>query len=254
MRKPRRTRAGPAAGRLRYDGRMNVRRVLLSVAAVGLLAVAGAAWWLYASMDALVKRAIEHWGPEITGVAVRVDAVKLEPAQGRGAILGLVVGSPKGYQAPHALALGEMRLTIDAASLAKDVVVIRELVLVAPDVVYERGPGGDNMAAIQKNVDAWVAAHGGGAKADAGPGKKFIIETLRIEQGRAHFGTAASLPMPDLVLHDIGRKTNGATAGEAVKEVWSAMVRGVGNLAQRAGAAVKDAATGAFEGAKRLFK
>ncbi len=77
---------------------------------LALLAVGGA-WWLFASLDGLVKQAIERWGPEITGVTVKVDSVRIEVAEGRGTIRGLVVGSPKGFEAPQALKLGEMRLT-----------------------------------------------------------------------------------------------------------------------------------------------
>ena len=233
---------------------MKTRSILLSFTAVVLLLLAGGAWWLYASMDHLVRQAIESWGPEITGVAVKVESVRLEPTAGRGTIRGLVIGNPKGFDAPQALKLGEARLTLDAASLTKDVVVIKELLLVAPDVTYERGQGSDNMTVIQKHVDAWVAKHGGGKKAEAGPGKKFIIENLVVRDGKAHFGTTLSSPIPDLHLRDVGRKTNGATAGEVFKQTWDALLRSVGNLASRIGGAIKDGAQGAVEGVKKLFK
>lgn len=220
---------------------------------VVVLAAAGGAWWLYSSLDGLVKQAIERWGPEITGVSVKVASVKIEVASGRGTIRGLEIGNPKGFDAPHALKLGEMRLTLDPASVTKDVVVVKELLLLAPDITYERGQGSDNMTVIQKNVDAWVAKHGGGRK-DAGPGKKFVIENLVLRDGKAHFGTALSSSIPDLHLRDVGRKTNGATAGEVFKQTWDALLRSVGNLASRVGSAIKEGAQGAVEGVKKLFK
>lgn len=226
---------------------MKTRHKILSAFLVIALLAAGGAWWLFASLDGLVKQAIEHWGPEITGVPVKVASVRIEVAEGRGTIRGLVVGNPKGFQAPHALKLGEMRLTLDPASVTRDVVVVRELLLVAPDATYERGQGSDNMAVIQRNVDAWVAKMVGAPKADAGPGKKFIIEHLRIQGGKAHFGTTLSSPMPDLHLRDIGKKTGGASAGEVVKQVWGSMLRSVTGLAGRAGSAIKD-------GWNRMFK
>jgi len=226
---------------------MKTRNVVFSLAVVLLLAAGGGAWWLLTSLDGLVKQAIERWGPEITGVAVRVGSVSIKLKDGSGTIRGLFVGNPKGYSAPHALTLGEMRLTLDAASVTKDVVLVRELLLVAPDVVYERGPGGDNLSVIQKNVEAWVAKNAGEKKADAGPGKKFVIENVVIRDGKAHFGTALASPIPDLHLHDVGKKTNGATAGEAVKQVWGAMLHNVTNLAARAGSAIG-------ESVKKLFK
>ncbi len=225
---------------------MKARNVIASLFLVLFVIAAGGAWWLLMSIDGLVKQAIERWGPEMTGVTVRVESVRIEATEGRGTIRGLLVGNPKGFEAPHALKLGEMRLTIDPASITKDVVVIRELLLAAPDVVYERGQGSDNLTVIQKNLDAWVAKNAG-AKKDQGPGKKFVIDHLRIKGGKAHFGTTLSSSIPDLHLREVGKKTNGATAGEVVKQAWGAMLGSVTGLASRAGSAIK-------EGWNKLFK
>lgn len=67
-------------------------------------------------------------------------------------------------------------------------------------------------------------------------------------------GATLSAPMPELHLRDIGRKSNGATAGEVVKQVWSAMLGSVSNLASRVGSAIKEGASGAVEGVKKHFK
>jgi len=127
------------------------------------------------------------------------------------------------------------------------VVVIRELLILAPDVVYERGQGSDNLSVIQRNVDAWVAKQAGARQAGAGPGKKFVIENLIVRDGRAHFGTALATPMPSIHLRDVGRKSRGASAGEVVKQVWRAMLDSATNLASRAGSAIGGAV-------KKLFK
>jgi hypothetical protein len=230
---------------------MKSRNVILSLILALFVFAAGGAWWLYMSIDGLVKQAIENWGSQITGVAVKVDSVRIQAADGKGMIRGLVVGNPKGFEAKHSLKLGEISMTIDPASITRDVVVIRELVLVAPDVVYERGQGSDNLAIIQKNADTWVAANLGAQKKDAGPGKKLVIESLVIRNGRANFGPALSAAMPNIQLRDVGKKTNGAAAGDIVKQVWRATVGGVGGLAVNFGSAIKDGAAGA---AQKIFK
>jgi len=232
---------------------MKTRNVILSAVVVVVLAGGGAAWWMFLSLDGLVKRAIHKWGPQITGVTVRVDSVKIEVTEGRATIKGLYVGNPQGFAAPHALTLGEMRVTLDPASIAKDVVLVKELLLAAPDVVYERGQGSDNLSVIQKNVDAWVAKNAG-AKKSKGPRKKFVIENVIVKNGKVNFGTAASAPMPDLHLRDVGKKTNGATAGEVVKQVWGALLHSAGNLASRAASAIKEGAAGVGESVKKLFR
>lgn len=233
---------------------MKTRNVVLVVVLLLAVAAGGGAWWFLRSLDGLVKRAIHKWGPEITGVAVRVDSVRIEVTEGRGSIRGLVIGNPKGYDAPQALKVAEIRLTLDPASLAKDVIVVKELLLAAPDVTYQRGPGGDNMAVIQKNVDAWVARNSGPKSADAGPGKKFIVENLIVRDGKAHFGTTLGSPIPNLHMRDVGRKSNGATAGEVFKQTWDALLRSMGSLITSLGGAIKGGAKSVGESVQKLFK
>lgn len=232
---------------------MKLRSLVLVALAAAVLVAGGALWWLWSSRDALVREAIEKFGPEITGVAVSVKEVKLEPLEGKGMIGGLRLGNPKGFEAPSALTLGEMRLSMDPASITKDVVVIREVVLQSPEITYERGGGSNNLDVIQKNVDGYVARMAG-PKKEEGPKKKFLVENLYVRGGKVHFGTSVTLPLPDLHLRDIGKKSNGASAGEVVKQAWGAIVRSSMNLASRAGAAIKQGAKSAVEGAKRLFK
>ena len=233
---------------------MKLRNVVLAGTAVVVVAAAGALWWLYASRDALVKAAIERYGPELTGVTVKVKAVRLEPAEGKGAILGLEIGNPRGFKTPRALALGEMRLAIDFSTIASDVVHLKEVVLEAPAITYERGGGSDNMTVIQKHIESEVAKLSGPKKADSGPGKKFVIDNLYVRNAKVSYGDSATLPLPDLHLRDVGKKSNGATAGEIVKSVWDALARSVTGLASRAWSGIKEGGKSVIEGARGLFK
>jgi hypothetical protein len=214
---------------------------------------AGGGWWLYASRDALVKRAIEGLGPQLAGVPVKVQRVRLEPAEGRGSISGLEVGNPAGYRAPRALTLGEMRLAIDYSTLASNVVRIKEISLQGPVITYEPGPGGDNLTAIQKHIDAQVAKLGGGGGQSAS-GRRFVIDNIYVRDARVQFGDALALPMPNVHLRDVGKRSNGATAGEVVKAVWGSVAGGATSVASRAGGAVKAGAKSVIEGARGLFK
>lgn len=208
---------------------MRVRNAVLVVLALLVLAAGGALWWLYASRDALIKRAIERFGPELTGVSVKVASVNVEPLDGRGAINGLEIGNPKGYSAPHALSLGEMRLAVDPASLTAEVVHVREITLEAPSITYERGPGGDNLTAIQKHIESVLP------KSEAGRGddkaerqakeRRFIVDRVAVRKARVSYGGALSVDVPDLTLRDLGKKSGGATAGQITQEVWTAVTR-----------------------------
>ncbi len=217
---------------------MKSRNVVVSLFLVLFLIAAGGAWWLRMSVDGLVKQAIERVGPQLTGVTVKVDSVRIQAAEGSGMIKGLVVGNPQGFEVRQALALGEIRLAIDASTITKDVVVIKELLLVAPDVYFERGQGGDNLLLILKNADAW-AARDPAAKKDV-QGKKFVVESLAIRGGKAHFGgSTAAVAMPSLLLKDVGRKSNGVTADEVARQALRAVQGSASVLAAQYSPALK---------------
>src|SRR5258708_21275434 len=111
---------------------MRVRTVLLAGSALLLLAAGGTLWWLYASREALIKHAIERYGPDLTGVSVKVKSVKLEPVEGLGAIGGLGIGNPPGLSAPPALALGESRLAVGPYNPTSDPEHIMQIAAISP--------------------------------------------------------------------------------------------------------------------------
>ena len=211
------------------------KKVLVGAVIGLILALVGGAWWFYHSLDSLVASAIRTFGPEITGVSIRLDRVTIEALDGRAALRGLVVGNPSGFSTDHALSLGEISMTLDLDSLTTDMIVIKRISIVKPDVTYELGPGGSNLDAIQRNVDRYVAQHGG----DTGQGtgrqgsKKLVIEDLYIKNATANVGTAVvqgphmSVPIPDLHLRDIGKRSGGATAGEVAQQVVGALTQSV---------------------------
>jgi uncharacterized protein involved in outer membrane biogenesis len=210
-----------------------MKKILLGIAVVVLLGIAGGVWWLYSSIDSMVASAIRKYGPEITGVSVKLLSVKIVPADGTASLRGLVIGNPKDFKTDHSLSLGEISMKLDIGSLTKDVVLIKEISIIKPDVSYEYGPGGSNLDAIQHNVNNYVVEKTGGKSEskDKGSGKKFIIENLYVKEGKAEVsaeilkGKKVSVSLTDLHLRDIGKKSNGATAGEVTKQVLGAITQ-----------------------------
>jgi hypothetical protein len=214
---------------------VRLRTAVLIGAAGVTLAAAGGLWWLYASRDALVKRAIEGFGPQLTGVAVTVKRVRLEPVDGTGSITGLEVGNPPGYKSARALTLGEMRLAIDYSTLTSNVIRVKEI-------------------SIQKHIDAEVARLAGADSPDKASGRKFIVDHIYVRDASVRFGDTLALSMPNVHLRDVGKRSNGASAGEVVRAVWGSIAGGATSLAARAGGAVRDGAKNVLDGARGLFK
>jgi uncharacterized protein involved in outer membrane biogenesis len=243
------------------------KRVLVGIAIVLILALAGGLWWLSHSLDALVASAIRTFGPEITGVSIHLNRVTIDALDGRAELHGLVVGNPKGFSTDHALSLGEISMTLDLASLTKDVIVIKQISIVKPDVTYELSTEGSNLGVIQRNVDRYVGQGRAGttSQAEHDQGKKLVIEDLTIKNATATVSTAVmrgppvSVPIPDLHLRNIGKSSGGATAGEAVKQVLAALTQSVTksiasrNLEGMVDSLKKDPAS-AVDTLKRLFR
>jgi len=233
---------------------VRLRTIALLGAAGVTLAAAGALWWLYASRDALVKRAIEGFGPQLTGVTVKVNRVKLEPVDGMGSITGLEVGNPPGYKSARALMLGEMRVALDYSTLTSSVIRVKEISLQGPVITYEAGAGGDNLTAIQKHIDAEIAKLTGPGGGDQASGRKFIVDHIYVRDATIRYGDKLSLSMPNVHLRDVGKKSNGASAGEVVKAVWGSIAGGATSVASRAGDALREGTKSAIEGARSLLK
>ena len=205
----------------------------LGIALLALLAIiAGAVFWLRGNLDGLVGDAIAKYGSEMTQAKVSVGGVKISALNGEGIITDLIIGNPKGFKTPHAFSVRNFTLEVEPASVAKEVVVIKKIAIIAPDVIYEKGEGMTNFDAIQKNIAGYAGpSDGKTAKADKSSkdGKKLIVEELTIKGAKAHAsapfldGKMIDVPLPDLTLRNIGKAKGGVTSGELGQEIAGAL-------------------------------
>lgn len=212
-----------------------MKKLFLGIAGLLLLAIAGDLWWVYNSLDSQVASAIRRYSPEITGVPIRLSKAKINPIDGKAALYGLVVDNPNGFKTKHALSLGEISMKLDIGSLTTDVIRIKELTLIKPEVTYEYASTGSNLDVLQRNIERSVTQQRGSTKKtqDSESSKKLVIEHLYIKSGTASVSAAAlhsdvvSVPIPDLHLQDIGKKSNGATAGEVLRQILGSIIQQV---------------------------
>jgi hypothetical protein len=193
------------------------------------------------NINPIIKDSVQTYGSDITKVAVTLDEVDISPWSGQGKLAGLTVGNPKGYKTDSAFKLGVVSVDLDVGSVTSDTVIIHEIVIAAPQVTYELGPGGSNIDVIRKNVESFVgggekSAGGGGqssgaAGSDEG-GPKIIIESLIIRDGTISVSAALlegkklSVPLPAIHLKDIGKDKGGASPGEVAEEIMAAVTDG----------------------------
>jgi hypothetical protein len=233
-----------------------------------LAALGGGGWWLYQSRDHLLADAIRDYGPRITGVAVKLGGVHIEPVDGIAALKGLEIGNPPGFKTPRAIELGEVSMRLDVATLTADVVRIQEVRIVAPHVTYERSDAGSNLEVIERNVQVYIAAQTGATPKQqdkAGKKKKLIIDHLYIQGAKADVsaallqGRTLTVPISDIHLQGLGAKSGGETPAEVTEQVVNAVKNSVTKSVTMAPATglvngIKNGTKAAVDAVKGLFK
>ncbi|MFQ5683404.1 MAG: hypothetical protein ACE5HC_09055 [Candidatus Binatia bacterium] len=258
-----------------------MKRWLLIGGGLIVVIIIAVIFFVFSSLDSLIKTAVEKYGSEITQTDVRLNAVKVSVTSGEGALRGLSMGNPKGFKTERAFRLGEISLKLDVGTVAQNPVVIKEIAISAPEVTYELGSEGSNIDAIKRNVDAYTGKGKSTAKKktpskdSSKEGRKLVIENLYVRNGKVNIsstllqGKTLSAPLPDIHLKDIGKKKGGATPGEVTKKLLDAIKKGVakavatvntGQLlgkakegAAAAKGAVKEGTKGAVGTVKKLF-
>ena len=236
-----------------------MKKILLTGFVLIVLIVGGVGYWLFSSLDSLVKAGIEKYGSEMMQVSVRVDKVKISLSNGEGVISGMHVGNPKGFKTSYALDAGAIDLQVDPASLTKDVILINKIAVVSPNIIYETSDAGSNFDVIQRNVANYI-----GPSDKKQPEKKMIIETLSIHGAKVAYspamlkGKTIDLSLPDIDLHNIGKAKGGVTSSELAKEIIDALkaqlTKSISNVFKGGIDTVKDAAKSVGSGIKGLFK
>ena len=205
---------------------MKRKHILIGIAGVALVAIIVFVVFLYSSSDKIVKAAIERYGTKITGTKVTVGAVEISASTGRGTIRDVRVANPKGYSGHDAFRLGEITVEIDIASLTKPVVVINEVVIKTPEVIYELNDRGkSNIDAIRDHAESFAPRSVEKSGKAGGAGEKrlrirsFFFEGGRVEADATAVGAGqTSASLPDLRMTDLGG-AGGAPADEIGKKV-----------------------------------
>lgn len=199
------------------------KKILVAFLAVAIVAAAGL-FWLRGNLDGLVRDGIAHYGSAMTRAEVKVGGVEIRAGDGVGVIRDLSIGNPPGFKTPHAFKVGEIEIALDVASLAGDVVVIHRILVKAPDVIYEKGETATNFDAIQKNIADYL-----GPDRKTEPGKRLIVEEFAVRGAKAQAsaafmkGKTVAVPLPDIVLRDLGKAKGGLPPGELGREIARAL-------------------------------
>ncbi|MES9885070.1 MAG: hypothetical protein ABW185_29865 [Sedimenticola sp.] len=235
----------------------------LIIGVVALIILIGATLLLFVgSLDSIVQAAIEEVGTKTTKSQVKVNGVSISLSDAQGTLKGLSVANPAGFSSNKALSLGQIKLKLDAESLASDTIRIKEIVIDQPFINYEFGKGGSNFDVIKKSV----AGEGGSDTSDSAgsASPKLIIDNLYINDGTIAVtsaltgGKPLSAVLPKIHLKDIGKRSGGASAEEVAQQLLASLTKGIGSAVGKldlgklkdVGAALKEKAGGSTEKVK----
>lgn len=216
--------------------------ILITVLAAGIVMF----FLLNNPLGRLMKLAIEEFGPKITQSEVRVSNVKISATDGQGVISGLLLGNPKGFKTEYALKAEKIEIAIDPASMAQYLVMINNVLVDGPHIIYEKGDHGTNFDAILRNIEQYIG-EAGNKHNGKGTSTKMIINKLIIRNAKVSLNGTIDVSLPNIELHNIGRKSGGATAAEVVKAI-------IGELLEQMALAIPRMAAGSVKSAvKNLF-
>lgn len=216
-----------------------MKKWIIRIAVVLVVLVIVAVLGVTLFLDHGIKKGVETFGPELTQVTIKLESVSLSLWNGSGKLKGLEVGNPQGYSAPTAIKLNSASLSLEPKSLLADKIVIRSIVVEAPEITIVGTPTKNNLTKIMDNVDA---AMGGGkdvtaTKADGKPAQKlqvdeFVLTGLRVNFSPPGFsGQVFPLKVPDIKMSNLGAGPDGITAGDLTKRVITELTGQIGPVA-----------------------
>ncbi len=198
-----------------------IKKILISLV-LFLLIIGGGVFYYF---DSIVQNGIEVAGSRVLGTRVTVGSTLISPLSGSGSISGLQINNPEGFDAQYIFEMDEIAVNLNASTVMTDVVEIESVVITRPQITYERRLTTDNIRALIQNI----SSGGGGSDTDSGASastRRVIIREFRMLEPQLNLVAAslqAPVPLPDIVLNNIGEESNAATVADATRQILRAI-------------------------------
>jgi uncharacterized protein involved in outer membrane biogenesis len=166
---------------------------------------------------------------------------------GSGKIKGLFVGNPQGFKTPSAIQVGTASLALQPGSIFGDKVIVKSVLVQAPEITFETDLKANNLSKILANMKTATGEAETTSKtsAQAKANRKLQVDDFLISGGKIHVsvtelgGQSATVALPEVHLTDLGKGPEGITAAELATRVVQAIEK---EAAQASSGAVSDLA------------
>lgn len=189
---------------------------------------------------AMVKSTVNTAGPALLGVDVKLDQATFRLLRGNMKLGGLFIGNPEGFNTKSLCRVGSISIDLEPSSLRTDTIIINEVYIDKPVFTYQKsllesnlskllksleGDGNKSKKAKNKNKKAKAKK----AKAKKEGGRKVIIRKLTINDPMVKLSikgipAGAPIPLPDIVMIDIGKKKGGATPVDVITRIFRSVL------------------------------
>jgi hypothetical protein len=243
-----------------------MNKKLLITGGIIVVLLAGLYVGLEFFLGSAVKAGVNAFGPKITQTKVELASATISPLSGSGTLKGLTVGNPAGWNAERAFYLGHVHIKVKPFSIFGDHIVIDEISIDQPEFTYETKVIASNIGDLLKNIEAVTGSADKSATATTKTGKpiKFEVKKFSLSGGTVAVGVgpaAIKLPLPPLVLTDLGTREGGITPDQLTMAIMrrltpsivGAAAKGALQLGGTGGAAAVEGVKKTGEAIKSIF-
>ncbi len=214
---------------------------LIKILAIIVIVVAVLAGLSHLYLGHAIKAAVNQIGPRVLGVPVELDHAAIHLLRGKVDLAGLRIGNPEGFDTPHLMTMQSLSVDLDTASIMGDTVTIRHIHINDPEITFEQNLTGNNLGALLKNLEK-PEKEPAPAKEPAAeqvepdaatPGKKVVIEDFQLRGAQVNVSLpgmsdkAIPVPLPPVVMTDIGKESGGASLPEIIARVVKGVMESV---------------------------
>lgn len=212
------------------------------------------------------------------------EQLSVELLKGLLRIQNLQIGNPEGFAHDNLAVIKQVRVKVDPDSIPTDTLLIEDILIDSPDIVYERQLTTDNIKALQNLIESATQKRGESLSegmenktdsttnaliavakpsttnevivaSESETGQKVIIAHLLVKDGKVKAKLSAlptaPIPLPKIEMNDIGKEEGGANLGEAMSSIYGtfydAIIGSVSSVTGFAGDLLKGAGALTFD-------
>lgn len=215
------------------------RTIFMLLSGVVVLLVVGAIVF-FLKIDTIAKKGLEKYGSEMFGTQMTLTSIDLSAASGEGSIKGLTIANPQGFSTSHAFMMSEVEMRVEPKSVPTDEVVIDQVVMDNPEIIYEVTKEGNNYAILRKNVNDYMSKDSSHTADGIIASKQVIIKDFYLRNGKVKViapglgNKSFMVSLPTIHLSDLGKDQGKGNLPHVMEQIstviTNSVVSAVGNV------------------------